>query len=353
MQPGGAAVVLVNLGTPEAPTAREVRRYLRQFLSDKRVVNLPAILWRSILEAFVLPVRSGRAAAKYRSIWLDDGSPLHVYTRAQARGVAQRLAERAEAGEAPPKVVFAMRYGAPGVREVLDGLRADGIGRVLVVPLYPQYSVPTVASVIDEVARHALAAVHQLEYSMAHSYPTLPGYIEALAARAEEVWERHGRPDFDRGDRLLLSFHGIPESVDRAGDPYRGQCEATAAALRARLGLSGEQCLVTFQSKFGPMPWLTPATIDTVARLAGQGVGRLDVACPGFAADCLETLEELDLLNRGTYLAAKPDGLFVRHPCLNDHPVWLDALADLVTSRLAQDWRHVIAPPPGHPRTRR
>jgi ferrochelatase len=350
---GGTAVVLVNLGTPEAPTAREVRRYLRQFLSDRRVVNLPAVLWRSILEAFVLPIRSGRAAAKYRSIWLEEGSPLYVYTEAQAKGVAERLAARAGDGGEAPEVVFAMRYGTPGVREVLDSLRERGIGRVLVVPLYPQYSAPTVASVIDEVARHALAAVHQLEYAMAHSYQTLPGYIEALAARAEEAWERHGRPDFAGGDRLLLSFHGIPESVDRAGDPYRGQCEETAAALRARLGVTEAQCLVTFQSKFGPMPWLTPATIDTVARLAGEGVGRLDVACPGFAADCLETLEEIDLLNRGAYLAAKPDGVFVRHECLNCHPVWLDALTDLVESRLAEDWRHIIKPPPGHPRISR
>ncbi|MDR2380782.1 MAG: ferrochelatase [Bifidobacteriaceae bacterium] len=352
MTDGGMAVVLVNLGTPEAPTAREVRRYLREFLSDRRVVNLPALVWRTILESAVLPIRSERAAAKYRSIWLEDGSPLLVYTKAQARGVAERLAGRvAEGGGPGPRVVYAMRYGTPSVRGVLDGLRRDGIGRVLVVPLYPQYSVPTVASVIDEVARHALASVHQLEYSMVHSYPTLPGYIEAIAARAEEAWDQHGRPDFAGGDKMLLSFHGIPESVDRAGDPYRGQCEQTAAAVRARLGLTPDQCLVTFQSKFGPMPWLTPATIGTVARLAREGVGRLDVACPGFAADCLETLEEIDLLNRGAYLAAKPDGVFVRHQCLNDHPVWLDGLADLVDSRLAQAWRPVIQPPPFHPHT--
>jgi ferrochelatase len=296
------------------------------------VVNLPAILWRSILELFVLPVRSGRAAAKYRSIWLDDGSPLYVYTAAQAAGVAERLAQ---GDPHPPEVVFAMRYGSPGVREVLDGLRRDGIGRALVVPLYPQYSVPTVASVIDEVARHALSAVNQLEFSLVHSYPTLPGYIEALAARAEEAWERHGRPDFEAGDRMLLSFHGIPESIDRSGDPYRGQCDQTAKALRARLGLTEEQCLVTFQSKFGPMPWLRPATIDTVAELGRQGVRRLDVTCPGFASDCLETLEEINLLNRAAYMAAKPDGVFVRHECLNDHPLWLDALAGMVRSRLA------------------
>ncbi|MDR1117994.1 MAG: ferrochelatase [Bifidobacteriaceae bacterium] len=325
------AVLLVNLGTPEKPTSREVRRYLRQFLGDKRVVNLPAAMWRACLEAFVLPFRSPKAAAKYRSIWLEDGSPLMVYTAAQTAGVADRLNARLEDA---PRVVYAMRYGEPSVRGVLDGLRKDGIGRVLVVPLYPQYSVATVASVIDEVARHALGAVHQLEYTMVHSYPTLPGYIEALAARAEEAWERHGRPDFGGGARMLLSFHGIPETVDRAGDPYRGQCEATAGALRERLGLTEAECLVTYQSKFGPMRWLTPATIDTVARLAREGVPRVDVACPGFAADCLETLEEIDLLNRGTYLAAKPDGVFVRHQCLNNHPVWLDALADLAASRL-------------------
>jgi ferrochelatase len=227
-----------------------------------------------------------------------------------------------------------MRYGSPGVREVLDGLQRDGIGRVLVVPLYPQYSIPTVASVIDEVARHALGAVNQLEYATVHSYPTLPGYIEALAARAEEAWEQHGRPDFAGGDRMLLSFHGIPEAMDRSGDPYRSQCEQTAAALRTRLGVTEEQSVLTFQSKFGPAKWLTPATIDTVAQLGRQGVNRLDVICPGFASDCLETLEEIEILNRETFLEANPNGVFVRHECLNAHPLWLDALADLVQSRL-------------------
>ncbi|MDR2565226.1 MAG: ferrochelatase [Bifidobacteriaceae bacterium] len=325
------AVLLVNLGTPDTPTPRDVRRYLRQFLSDKRVVNMHAVVWRGILEGFVLPFRARRSAEKYRSIWLEEGSPLAVYTDAQAKGVAARLAERV--GK-PVRVEPTMRYGNPAVRTLLETLRGEGVRRVLVVPLYPQYSVPTVASIMDEVARYALRSVHQFEYSLVHSYPTLPGYIEALALRAEEAWERHGRPDFERGDKMLLSFHGIPVSLDRAGDPYRSQCEETAAALRARLDLTEEQCLVTFQSKFGPMPWLTPATIDTVAHLGSQGVKRIDVACPGFVADCLETLEEIDLLNKGTYLAAQPDGVFVRHQCLNDHPAWLDALTDLVESRL-------------------
>ncbi|MDR2378907.1 MAG: ferrochelatase [Bifidobacteriaceae bacterium] len=327
----GTAVLLVNLGTPDTPTPRDVRRYLRQFLSDKRVVNLHAFIWRGVLETVVLPFRAPRAAAKYRSIWLEEGSPLAVYTAAQAKGVAERLRERL--GE-PIRVEPTMRYGRPAVRSLLETLRDEGVARVLVVPLYPQYSVPTVASIMDEVARYALRSIHQLEYSLVHSYPTLPGYIEALALRAEEAWERHGRPDFAAGDKMLLSFHGIPVSLDRAGDPYRGQCEQTAQAVRQRLGLTVDQCLVTYQSKFGPMPWLTPATIDTVARLGSQGVRRVDVACPGFVADCLETLEEIDLLNKGTFLAANPDGLFVRHRCLNDHPAWLDALTDLVESRL-------------------
>ncbi|MDR1633455.1 MAG: ferrochelatase [Bifidobacteriaceae bacterium] len=330
--PGAStAVLLVNLGTPDTPTPRDVRRYLRQFLSDKRVVNMHAIIWRGVLEGFVLPFRSRRSAEKYRSIWLEEGSPLAVYTAAQAKGVAERLAERLDK---PIRVEPTMRYGNPAVRTLLESLRGEGVRRVLVVPLYPQYSVPTVASIMDEVARYALRSVHQFEYSLVHSYPTLPGYIEALALRAEEAWERHGRPDFAAGDKMLLSFHGVPVSLDRAGDPYRGQCLETAAALRKRLQLTEDQCLVTFQSKFGPMPWLTPATIDTVARLGSLGVKRIDVACPGFVADCLETLEEIDLLNKGTFLAAQPDGLFVRHQCLNDHPAWLEALTDLVQSRL-------------------
>jgi ferrochelatase len=325
------AVLLVNLGTPREPTPREVRRYLRQFLSDRRVVDLPALIWRACLESAVLPVRSRRVAEKYEAVWLEDGSPLAVYTAAQAKGLAERLAD-SEIG--PTRVEMAMRYGEPAVGMVLDRLRHEGIGRVMVVPLYPQYSVPTVASVIDAVAHHALKSIHQLEYSMVHSYPTLPRYIEAVAQRAEEAWSVHGRPDFAGGHKMLLSFHGIPLRLDLSGDPYRSQCERTAAAIRQRLQLTEDQCLLTYQSKFGPGEWLTPATIDTVRRLAASGVARLDVACPGFASDCLETLEEIDLLNRGTYLAAKPDGVFVRHQCLNDHPLWIEALSDLVVTRL-------------------
>jgi ferrochelatase len=259
-----------------------------------------------------------------------------VYSQAQAAGVQERLGSGI-------RVEYAMRYGAPAMRDLLARMRSEGVERVLVLPMYPQYSMPTVASVIDDVARYALKAVNQLEVRWVHSYPTHPGYIEALARRVEEKWEVEGRPDFDAGDRMVLSFHGIPVACDTAGDPYQGQCLQTAAALRTRLGVTQEQCLMTFQSKFGPAAWLTPATIDTVAALGKAGTGRVDVLCPGFATDCLETLEEIDLLNRDAYTAGfaqspaagSAEPKFVRVACLNDHPVWLDAIADIARTHTA------------------
>ncbi|MDR1798609.1 MAG: ferrochelatase [Bifidobacteriaceae bacterium] len=322
------AVVLVNLGTPQAPTAPAVRRYLREFLSDRRVVDMPAPVWRTILELCVLPVRSGKSAHKYQQVWLEQGSPLLVYTRAAAAGLAERLGPGV-------RVEAAMRYGQPATGQVMADLQAAGVRRILVLPLYPQYSVPTVASVHDAAARYLLSVVDQPELRLVHSYPTHPGYIEALAAQAEAAWQQTGRPDFAGGDRLLLSFHGIPVACDQAGDPYRGHCLATAAALRTRLGLEGDWAPVTFQSKFGPAKWLTPATIDTVRQLGAAGTARVDVICPGFAADCLETLEEIELLNRAAFMEANPAGSFNRIACLNDSPAWLDSLADVARQHLS------------------
>lgn len=324
----GPAVVLLNLGTPDAPTPSAVRRYLRQFLSDRRVVEMHPALWRPVLEAFVLTSRPRSSAAKYASVWTDEGSPLLVHSRAQRDGVAAALASEGV------EVRTAMTYGSPSVAEVLDELANLGRRRVLVVPMFAQYSGSSTAAALDAVHRHALAARDQPELRLVRSYPDDPGYVEALAVAVEKSWAGRGRPDPDAGDRLLLSYHSIPAAMVAAGDPYPAECARTTAALADRLGLPGEAVVETFQSVFGPAEWIGPATIDTVARLARSGTRRLDVLCPGFAADCLETLEEIDMLNREAFHAAG-GAEFTYVPWGNGEQAWIDALTDIVRTHLA------------------
>ena len=324
------AVLWVGLGTPTDPSPRSVRRFLREFLSDRRIIEINPTVWRAILELFILPRRAHVAGAKYASIWYDEGSPLLVHTRAQVAALAEKM------GGLGVEVRHAMRYGAPSVGASLEQLRNEGVRRVLVVPAYPQHSQTTTGSVYDVVAKQMLAARDQLELRFVRSWPTHPGYVEALAQRIEETWAVEGRPDFDAGDVLLLSFHGIPMAMVEAGDPYPAECHATADALRVRLGLDERACRTTFQSKFGPAKWLTPATIDTVAELGRAGTRRVDVACPAFAADCLETLEEIGMLNRETFHEATAgSGKFVRIPCVNDHPVFIEAVSDVARTHLS------------------
>jgi len=326
------AIVWVALGTPDSATPTDVRRYLREFLTDRRIVEMNPIMWRAILELFILPRRAKASASKYASVWLDEGSALLVHTRAQAAALSDLISQE----HADVEVAWAMRYGQPSVASVLDRLYADGVRKVLVAPAYPQYSQTTVGSVYDAVARHMLSSRDQMELRFVRSFPSHPLYIEALARRIETTWEEEGRPDFDNGDVLLLSYHGIPVSMADAGDPYPRECEETTHALRARLGLNETTCRMTYQSKFGPAEWLTPATIDTVAQLGREGVKRVDVACPGFAADCLETLEEIGILNREKYAETSSDqGRFVRIPCLNDDPTFMDAVADVIRTAIA------------------
>lgn len=326
----GVGVVLVNLGTPESPTLPAVQRYLREFLSDRRIIPLNPLLWRPILELRVLQVHARASAAKYASVWTPEGSPLLVHARAQASALAVRLGEGVS-------VAIAMRYGQPSLSSVLDGFAANGISRVLVVPMYPQFSTTTVATVLDALARHIQRSHDQLEYRTVRDFHADPGYIEACARLIEQTWQREGRPDFAAGDRLLLSYHGIPVSMVEAGDPYPHECETTSRLLRERLGLQEQECLTTYQSKFGRSAWLTPATIEQVAAIGDAGVDRLDVFCPGFVADCLETEEEIGILNREEF-HAHGGSRFVRVPCLNDSPAWVDALARLVSRHLA-GWR--------------
>lgn len=287
----------MNLGTPAAPTARSVRPFLREFLSDRRVIETHPLLWRPILEGIILRVRPRDSARKYASIWMEEGSPLMHWSQRQAQELQTLLGERAD-------VRVAMRYGDPALGDVLSDLYRQGVRRVLVLPAYPQYAASSAGTVIDEVARWTLRARDQLEVRTIRSFPDSSVYVEALAGALEKHWESNGRPDFAAGDRLVASFHSIPHAMHRSGDPYRSECETTAALLRRRLGVDEGDLLVRFQSVFGPARWIGPATIDTMGDLGRAGTRRVDVICPGFMADCLETLEEIDILNRETFLEA-------------------------------------------------
>jgi ferrochelatase len=321
------AILLVNLGTPDAPTAPALRRYLAEFLSDPRVVEIPRIVWWPLLYGVILRTRPSRSAAKYASVWMTQGSPLAVWTQRQAEALGQRLA----AGGHDLLVRQAMRYGNPSVASVLDGLRREGATRVLVLPLYPQYAAATTASVADCVMRWAQGARRQPELRFVGEYHDDPGYIDALAARLEQHWAEHGR-----AERLVLSFHGVPERSLLMGDPYHCQCHVTARLLAQRLGLSGEQMTVTFQSRFGKAKWLEPYTEPTLRALAAQGVKSVDVMCPGFVADCLETLEEIAQEAHEAFIEAGGER-FSYVPCLNDQPQFIEALATLALRHL-QGW---------------
>jgi ferrochelatase len=317
-------VLLTNLGTPEAPTAAALRRYLAEFLSDVRVVDRPRWLWLPILHGIILRIRPRRSARAYRRIWTDEGSPLLVY------GQRLRTALQSHLSATVP-VVLAMRYGRPSLADGLARLRDEGVGRILVLPLYPQYSVSTTASTFDAIATVWRRWKYLPEMRMVMDYHDYDTYIQALADSVNDYWSTHGR-----GERLLLSFHGTPEAMREAGDPYYEQCLQTARLLCQRLQLDDDQCLTSFQSRFGPEAWLQPYTDKTLETLASQGIERVDVICPGFSLDCLETLEEMAMENRELFLHAGGKE-FHYIPALNDsegHAAMLIGLA----RQHAGDW---------------
>ncbi|MGE5115697.1 MAG: ferrochelatase [Betaproteobacteria bacterium] len=321
------AVLLCNLGTPDAPTAAALRRYLAEFLADPRVVEIPRALWWPILHGIILRTRPRRSAAKYASIWTAEGSPLRVWTDKQARLLAGYLGERGH----PVRVRWAMRYGSPSIPDALDALKLEGAARVLVLPLYPQYSAATTASAFDAVFAWAARTRALPELRFVNHYHDEPLYIRALEERVREHWRREGQ-----GEKLVLSFHGMPERTLQLGDPYHCECRKTARLLGERLQLPPERMLVTFQSRFGRARWLEPYTEPTLRRLAAEGVRRVDVMCPGFAADCLETLEEIGIEARAAFLAAGGRD-FHYIECLNDQHAGIAALADLAIRHL-QGW---------------
>lgn len=320
-------VVVANLGTPDAPDTPSLRRYLRQFLSDPRVIELPKIQWQPILNLFVLTTRPAKSAEAYRVVWTDEGSPLLVYTRRQAEGIERIL--RHELG-GRIEVEVAMTYGEPSVATALRNLREKGCRRILVLPMYPQYSGTTVASVFDAVFRELETWRWVPELRTIGGYHDEPGYIRALAASIRERWAER------EPEKLLFSFHGIPLRYFEAGDPYHCTCHKTARLVAEELGISKDRYVVSFQSLFGREEWLKPYTDETVTALGASGLASLDVICPGFAADCLETLEEIDVQNREFFEEAG-GGEFRYIPALNDRDDHVRFLADLAQRNL-QGW---------------
>src|SRR5690349_8926596 len=318
-------ILLVNLGSPTAPTAAAIRPYLKQFLSDPRVIEIPRVLWWPLLNGVILNLRRRQSARKYAQIWTEAGSPLTVHTQQQAHALQQELARRVEY---PVIVDWAMRYGSPAVRGRLQRLREQGCDRLLVIPLYPQYSASATGSAYDavlEALRHIrnLPALRVVKHFHDH-----PGYIDAAVRQVKGFWSQHGRPD-----KLVMSFHGLPRFTLDRGDPYHCECHKTARLLAAALELDPDQYLVTFQSRFGRAKWLQPYTMDVMQQLGSGRTRRIDVFCPGFVADCLETLEEIAIENKAAFL--KAGGAEFRYiPCLNESPAWVEGLARIALENL-------------------
>ncbi|MDE3011766.1 MAG: ferrochelatase [Pseudomonadota bacterium] len=328
--PRRIGILLVNLGTPDAPDAPALRRYLGQFLWDPRVVEIPRPLWWLILNGIILNTRPAKSAAKYAKIWMgQDGSPLRHWTARQAAGLAQALGN--DGGE-PVEVAWGMRYGQPSIEAALLDLRARGCDRVLFMPMYPQYAASTTASSTDAVAATFRRLRNVPGLRTVRHFHDHPAYIGALAARVRAHWAVHGRPD-----RLVMSFHGVPRYTLDKGDPYHCECHKTGRLLAEALQLDAGDYVVAFQSLFGRAEWIKPYTEPTVRELARAGVARIDVVCPGFPADCLETLEEIGMEVRDAFLA---EGGKTYHyiAALNDDLVWIDALARIARENLA-GWR--------------
>jgi len=332
-QTAKTAVLYCNLGTPDAPSTAAVRRFLAEFLGDPRVVEVPRLLWLLILHGIILRFRPAKSAAKYASIWLPEGSPLKIWTEKQAKLLQGWLGEKGHIVQ----VRWAMRYGSSSIAEQLDQLKREGSTRVLIVPAYPQYSATTTASLFDAVYAWAATVRNLPELRFVNHYHDDPRYIAALAGRVQRYWQANGRPDV-----LLMSFHGVPERTLQLGDPYHCECQKTARLLAEALGLGKEQYKVTFQSRLGRAKWLQPYTEPTLIAMGKAGVKRVDVVCPAFTSDCLETLEEIDQEAREAFLHAGGQA-FHYIPCLNDDPAWISALGSIAQQHL-QGWPTQVRP---------
>lgn len=326
-------VLLLNLGTPDAPTPAALRRYLAEFLWDPRVVEAPRLMWWLVLHGIILRTRPARSAAMYQKIWTEEGSPLLVTSRHQAQGVSQLLAS---AVKGPLVVELGMRYGNPSIGSALQRLRQANAQQVIVLPLYPQYSAATTASTFDAVVDELKQWRWLPELRFINSYHDVPAYIAALADSIREQWASTGQPE-----RLLFSFHGTPKRYFTGGDPYFCHCQKTARLVAEALGLAADRWQVTFQSQFGREEWLKPYTSEILASLGAAGIKSVDVICPGFSADCLETIEEIAMENKGVFLSAGGEQ-YHYIPALNERPEHLRVLADLVLQH-AQGWPQLSA----------
>jgi len=315
-------IALINLGTPSAPTSEAVRAFLGDFLSDKRVIDLPRLLWLPILYGIVLRIRPKRVAKLYQNIWQKEGSPMRVIGEEQVKKITAMLHNQLELKNC--QVRLAMRYGEPNLVTVLQDFSAQNLEKVIILPLFPQYSATTTAAVFDATAQFYAKQVHLPSLEFISNYSCDPLYIQALKNSVTTYWQQHGKPD-----KLVMSFHGIPKRYVEQGDPYTRQCENTAKALAKALQLTTDQWILTYQSRFGYAEWVKPYTDATLKQLAQQGINRVDVISPAFSADCLETLEELAITNHELFL--EQGGKEYHYiPALNDAPDHIECLAKII-----------------------
>ncbi len=318
-------VLLINLGTPDAPNAKSLRTYLRQFLSEPRIVEFPRWLWWLILNGIILNIRPGKSAKKYAQIWTPEGSPLKIHTERQTELVAALLKKQLNS---VPIVEYAMIVGNPSIAERLRQMREQGCSRILVMSLFPQYAASSAGCALDSVFTELRKMRNIPDIRTVKHYHDDPGYIAALAQNVRDYWEKHGRPD-----KLVISFHGVPRKTLEMGDPYHCECQKTGRLLAEALELTNDQYQVCFQSRFGFSQWLSPYTSEVLKELGKQETGRVDVVCPGFVSDCLETLEEIAMEGKTTFTEAG-GGEFHYIPSLNEHPEWIKAMRDMIQAHL-------------------
>ncbi len=326
--PTRTGVLLINLGTPDAPTAEALRPYLKEFLSNPRVIEIPKLIWQPILHGFILPFRPKQSAEKYAKIWMPEGSPLKVHTERQVALLREALRTRLTN---PPLVEYAMNIGKPSIASVMAQMQAQGCERILIIPLFPQYAASSTAAAMDNVFAVLSHMRNQPSIRTIKQYHDHPGYIAALAQNIRDYWNLHGRPD-----KLIISFHGTPRASLDKGDPYHCACQKTGRLLAEALNLNADQYSVCFQSRFGKAKWLTPYTATTLTELGKEHVRRVDIVCPGFVSDCLETLEEIAMEVKDLFIKAGGEE-FHYIPCLNERSDWIQALADITCTHL-QGW---------------